>query len=69
VFNINFLSGMHGDNEISLQDGYDVIVISSLHSDTYKAVIYSDSYIHVIYSNTCSYRLSANETTVHSTVR
>jgi len=32
VFNINFLSGMHGfrDNEILLQGGYDVIVISPL---------------------------------------
>jgi len=30
VFNINFLSGMHGfrDNEVLLQGGYDVIVIS-----------------------------------------
>jgi len=32
VFNINLLSGMHGfrDNEVLLQGGYDVIVISPL---------------------------------------
>jgi len=32
VFHVNFLSGMHGfrDNEVLLEGGYNVIVISSL---------------------------------------